>query len=149
MAAAGKLHGPTGIEPNSRRWRSGSPTLPWITLGVIGIHGLATQPREVKTVLKDCLLLGVDIFQAALAWLVISIAGTLLPGLLGVGLFFGFNIDALWLLSVTMTSGGSFFAALAVLGFSYLFGVEKVTIWHDALIVALTAGFLTFAILSG
>ena len=146
---AGQLHGPTGIGPNSHRRRSGSPTLPWITLGVIGLHELATQPRTVKTVLKDSRLLGVDIFQAALAWLVVSIAGTLLPVFLGVGLFFGFNIDTPWLLLVGMTSVTSFFASLAVLGFSYLFGVEKVTIWHDALIVALTAGCLTFAILSG
>lgn len=93
---------------------------------------------------------GVHVHEAALAWLVVSIAGTLIPTFLTVGLFFLLDVDAPWLLLGTVAFAGSFFASLAVLYFLYLFGVEEMTVWHDLLIVALvTAGLLTLDMVVG
>lgn len=119
--------------------------LPWLTVGLMCL----THPRDAKQILLDSRAFGVDLGQAAVAWLVASVAGTLLSALVACASFFVFGIDAPGVLIVCFVSGISFFVSLALYGIFYLFAVEKVTLWHDSLMAVLLLVVVLVVLLLG
>ena len=110
---------------------------PWLTLAVVGVHALVTRPREVADVLRQHRLLGVDVVEATLAWIVVATGITLLTALGAAGLFFYFGADVPWLILASVISTLALFTFLVINGLSYLLGIEEVSLWHDVLVVSI------------